>query len=378
MIRVLKMLLLATDDRDFPRALDDMPGEWTDAAAHLNESIRFRGDVTFIIGPWGSGKSTFLSTILKDKTRYPNFTRTQRVSLSTASNLDEAYSHLISPYLKIGVFITFVASLLFLSYDQTFEDLYQKIMRNNTAITSLTTMVLVLYITNAFRSLYLLSSALEVLPGNKLKIVEDFDRGALGSDAIYNTLLFRFRYKTSYIVALGYKDTEQRSNYVEIANKLHARIILLGLSPTSLHSIATSVYRHLPVSEGSWLTTFSARRLISILSKIKLGETGLSDRDRFWRFAGTFMKEILYEFQITDTKGFNFSRDGRRVSNDQIPESALMALESFLQSLNQGLFQASIPSELQSSSNSGHLILSKVLRGEFPQRTVETVDQRIN
>ncbi|WP_374032915.1 hypothetical protein [Bdellovibrio bacteriovorus] len=173
MLFIVKNIFLLAENEDFPRSLSKLPKEWQNESDDLKKRLNYNGDIHFIIGPWGSGKSTFISTLLSNN---DYFRRPQRISLSTATTQDEIFSFLIRPGVKFLYVVIALLSIYISSRYFTLADFYQEVVSNNPTIASIVALFVALFITNRFRLFYIVSSYLEPLLGKQIKIIEDYDR----------------------------------------------------------------------------------------------------------------------------------------------------------------------------------------------------------
>jgi energy-coupling factor transporter ATP-binding protein EcfA2 len=372
MIDFIKTLMLSADKSDYPKSLSQMPAEWTKVAKDINSLCLFKGELIFVIGAWGSGKSTFLSTLIKDSSSHKKIKNSQRISLSSATNLNEVFTHFIPLWVKVVyLLIALMVSVISIRY-WTWPELAELFLKEYRTPAFFVTIFLMLFVTNKFRIFYLVSSLVERLTGNKVKIIEDFDRGGLKTHDIYNSLFFRAKKNNSYIVALGYSSQVEKTEYVELAAKLEARIFLFNLSMDSLYSVLCDLYPNPPVQKGSWIKVFSARKLISIISKIQNNSESLSDEQKYFRFIGTFFNEIVQELSISDLSKFDFNSNGRSIVNSRLSLQETEIIDSYLQSIEDSRFRLYTKNR-QGSSNWQEVVVRELfLKKNYPVAHIET------
>ncbi|MCM2353976.1 MAG: hypothetical protein NDI63_10215 [Pseudobdellovibrio sp.] len=376
MLFLFKSILLISDKEDYPNAVSQMPGEWEKAAEEINDTAKYKGEVTFIIGPWGSGKSTFLSTLLEQKkTKYKNIKQTRRITLNTASNLDEVFSQFVPVWIKVFYLIVTVLligiSLFYVSWDTIAEST----LKSHPALTIFAGLFAVFFLTNKFRLFYIFSSGLDLITGTKLVIIEDFDRGSLSHGEIYNSMMFRFKMITSYVVALGYSSEEQKNSYVETALKLNAKIILFNLSENSLYGILTSFYSNPPMNAGAWILNFPARKIISIIARINKHSIGKNDAEKIHIFLKIWFDELVEAIKLQDAGKLAFSDNGRYITSHSYHESNQRdAIYSFLRSIDHAKIAAAGIS-FGSSANAGSVYMHDwLVQGKYTNGLIGRVE----
>lgn len=352
-----------TDPNDFPDAIGTMPSEWKKAANYIDGNVPKTGETIFIIGPWGSGKSTFISTLIKDTNSYRNLRRIERISLSSATSENEVFTHLIGSKIKIALSATvFIVSLISINY-VTWPEKIDKFFAAQVTISIFISSFLALFIPNKTRIFYILASYVECFFGKTIKVIEDFDRGALDISTIYNILLFRFKRKMSYVVALGYNSTEQRDQYVELALKLGGKVVYFDLSEHSLYLILTKLYNP-PISAGKWITLITARRLITLTSLIQKNEAdhSLTVEQSFGLFVEVFFEEILKRLDVKDTGQIQFIDSGRSLTgNSKVNPTQRSYINSFLISLDEAKLRDVASQFDPNSSNQREIYMTKLL-----------------
>jgi len=368
---LFRSLLQISDKSDLPKPLDQLPEEWRDAAAFIDSNCTYNGDITFIIGPWGSGKSTFISTFLMEKEKFKNIHNPLVTSLSTATNEDEVFSHLISPDSKFHVlWIAYCLSLVFFgiaSYSQGVIVLGML----SPFIAYFTT----IFVTKRSRLTYIVSSILESRTNKTIKIIEDFDRGALGLSAIYNTLQFRYRRNTSYIVAFGYSSILQRDQYIEAAMKLNGKILFFDLSEQSLFKILSKTTSNPPINSGKWITCFPARKLISLALQYEKAAKHLDGPDKFVLFVDIFFEALEKAMNLDSRGGLDFASNGRHLSNaNNLTNEQTILIESFLAALNPGELNSAKVKHLPNSDDSRIFLINLIRNRSYKNVVRPTVE----
>lgn len=357
---LIRSLLQISDKSDFPAPLPSLPDEWKTAADFINKNSTYDGDITFVIGPWGSGKSTFISTLLSEKEKYSNIRNPEVVSLSTATNETEVFSHFMSPESKFYVLWIAYSLNLFLFAFSSYSQGSALLGMLSPFIAYFTT----LFITNKSRLTYIVSAFFESRSKCKIKIIEDFDRGALGLSAIHNTLQFRYKHNTSYIVAFGYNSISQRDQYIEAAMKLNGKLLFFDLSEQSLFNILSKTASNLPIRSGKWITCFPARKLISLALQYEKAARTLDGPDRFVLFVEIFFEALEKVVALEDRGELSFTDNGLslRPSPDLLIEQTNL-LESFVSSLNPGEFNSAMVKNIKDApGNRGELFMIHLIK----------------
>lgn len=300
--------------------------------------------IIFLLGPFGSGKTTQVQSFLKTHPaiRYKYF------SAVKINSLDFAYLNLTNYGSRLAIILLCMLSAIYcfscipllaaLPILVIFASIFTKSFGN------------LLYIVHE-----VIDSLFQKRP--KLVVIEDLERSSLSKADQWALLANLWQYKRSYIVTLGYAPEEKqaRLQLIEYAIKLGGTIIEIPLSEEANFSMMKQVDPDFPFSfakkdfteNRGWLSFFTFREILvireQVILKLQLDVHSTDEKlrtiDRQMKYI-QFCLELLLEKLGLAHREFVFiehTREIKGLTEKNIPEEQAHFLKSFIDSIRQDL-----------------------------------------
>lgn len=270
-----RLLFFTPSKNDFPPPKLDASNFDVQERAFNNLIEKDNKGIVFVFGPWGSGKSTFISNLIEKDTKAFKDKFIHRVSLHVAASINEAFLCMIPSWVKITAVLLAVGVFYGI---QTFtfagDPFIESLKNSSTALFIVAIPIFLFVLINSYRIAYLVMAGLETLlyvctKAKAVKIIEDFDRSALKPDAIITCLASRVRTSSLYVIPIGFTSTKEEAEYQEIAKKLNANIFTLKTEPSALLELAKNLDELIEFNDSSWMEILNYRDLISIIEMRK-------------------------------------------------------------------------------------------------------------
>lgn len=334
-----RLILFTPVDADFPpaRVLKDDEQQTANQIKDLY-SAKGDGQIIVLFGPWGSGKSTLISSMIAANMKPFDSSMQHRVSMHIASNVNEAFLCLIPVWVKVTTLILALACLGFADlYYFVIDSLIKSVSGSPTAVAVFTVITAIFIIINAHRSFYILCGILESIISSlagfqQIKIIEDFDRSSLEKDNILACLASRVRTNSTYVVLIGYNSIDEQLEYLDIMKKLDAKIISLEVNPDNLLKAAQNLDANIKFKDSRWLRSFTYREVVSIVDTSRKLVYEWEARMIRYAYYRTFFYFILRKFKVSE---YDISFSNGAISNSKITNiDAYRVLRDFVSSLD--------------------------------------------
>lgn len=268
----LRLLFFDPSDRDFPPARERLPNSWELVISQLKTLVELADQrPVFLIGPFGSGKSTLISSMIKSRqSPFDKGRRIHRVSMHAAANTDQGLLSLMHPAQKRVVFLIAFACI---ALGWTLAGLIPFLLFPGSATISLALLgilfstVLIFAGGNRIRLIYLLYCYFPQIrfgADSDILVIEDFDRSPMSDAEMLTNLVSRPISSAPCLVVLGYSNPDQRSKLIEIALKLNGRIVSMVTDEVALAKIGKSVDEAFSFRGDRWISEFSAREIVAV------------------------------------------------------------------------------------------------------------------
>lgn len=314
----------------------------------------------FLIGAWGSGKTTYVRSLeseLRKRFRY------HYRSFYPVSNLNEAYLNLLPRGLWIALSIVgpvAIAAIAWLILKVPTINSHPKIIAIAASLAAL------FLITNRRKVFYIAASLINSVLCRKpcLTVIDDLERSPMDTLAIWAMLSNLWTVRHRYVILLGYESEEQRADIVSRAIKLDGQLVYLPTDNSVNHKLGKTLDPHLPFSNLDWLSLLTPRDIIRIHGVIEQ-EAPHYDSVRYRELLylnqyfltlmarlGVFRQEFSkITFNVETTSSGTHLKIRRRSQVDTGPVySATPYLEQFRQSLSagiQGIFLKQAPDTVE-------------------------------
>jgi hypothetical protein len=306
-----------------PSFLQTTSGRWVadsskanDVVTQIEKALESNSTrLIFLIGPFGSGKTTHIQHFMRKHPHYQYFSK----SFVKVNSIDFAFLHLTH----------YITRLIFMLICSGFAGF---IIWNVPQIGALPLLLFVtyLFVKNAGNLIYNLHETLDNLltRRDKIVIIEDLERSSLNSPDQWALLANLWQNKRHYLIALGYSPDEKAAKLkiVEYAMKLEGKII----ETPPCKSINYKIIKHLdpdfpfefnfekdPEMEG-WLSLFTPRETIMLYDQVVLRNRSrepLTLKEKQMSYVaialeflfektGLTKKELIFDEKTREIRGF--------------------------------------------------------------------------
>lgn len=235
-------------------------------------------ELLFVIGPWGSGKSTEIDRAIESlglgrTTRKVHFfgessPRSAQVRLVTALPRLAAGLILVTLLTVIAGVARECASAMIVRGPNWIPQLIEWVnVVPGVPVWSLAYSVLAFaLLTNRLQLFYIAGAMVQGLFGRRRIIVlEDLERSSLGEKDQWALINGLWRHGLSYVVPIGFDSLELKANLIGRILKANGRWVELPSRGETNLGLATAFDRRFPFQDASeWLSHFSAREVISL------------------------------------------------------------------------------------------------------------------
>ena len=229
--------------------------------------------LVFIIGQWGSGKTTHLRYFISKFNKSYDFVEK---SFFRIQSLREGYLHLLSMKGKLLTSILLILAAFIVP--MLFSDSKWHIDMWKIGIAPLAIFIVHIFVTNTWNLYYTIVNALSIRIRSSKKyrddrkeviIVEDLDRSSMSIQDQWALLSHLWYYDKNYIVTYGYQLEDDKYEIIHMAQKLEAAIIELPLNHMINYNIALAHEPKIPFNSEVWLNLFTPRELLHLIDRIK-------------------------------------------------------------------------------------------------------------
>lgn len=336
-----RLLLFTPVKKDFPQPLQrDLNDDEQKTADQIGKVCSAEeGQVIVLFGPWGSGKSTLISSMIeKGMNPFNNCCIKHRVSMHIASNMNEAFLCLIPTWVKL-VTLFLVSICLIGAHFYIFKlDVFIKSIESSSTATAIALGIFSIFILiNAQRSVYILCGVIEstvssIFSFKQIKIIEDFDRSSLDKDGILACLASRVTANSTYIIPIGYNSVDEQIEYLDVMKKLNAAIITLEVNSDNLLKVAQELDHNIKFKHSKWLRIFTYREVVTIVNMCNKLSYELESKMIRYSYYRIFFYAILQKFKLSE---HHISFSSGSISNNRISSAdAHGVLADFIQSLD--------------------------------------------
>lgn len=290
LLKKVKEKLAAHDGYDEHKSLN-----YETIKHQLDTFIQKNENLIFIIGPWGSGK-TYLIEKYSNEIQ-PSGIHFVKKSFFGITSLSEAYMHLLG-FFK-ATFFLFMLYVFFyvLGFYQSkffapiFVIISLLLLTNKFKISyslyKIVSSIVDLIIASGFHLAIVARKVLDIKDLNNYKhkvyILDDLDHSSLKDQDRWALLANLWNYNTTYIVLLGYSESERISGknkfeIIQLCEKLEGKVVFLPIAWERNEEIVnhylSQIFENsnivIPFLNPNWLNTFTPRELINISDNFKI------------------------------------------------------------------------------------------------------------
>lgn len=295
-------------DHDFKSTTEEISLKDTEVYKTLVDKIKTTSGFIFLVGPWGSGKSTLINQIINDQKDDFNFTK--RSFFGTAS---ETAAKLILFTFWERIFITMLAgAVLIICFNKLSPYLDSK--TSVSLVIQIFATIGLLVLADAFRVLYLIAHLIAasfrlanhlldptVSISKKVLVIDDLDRSSLTRFQQFGFLSHLLFLNRTIVVPVGFNDEDDKNEILQFTKKLSPDVIEMPSKDAVTFQIIKSRYQDFPFSTpGIWMKNLSARHLLSICYEYH--SKSENSPLRFKRLIMIRIKDEISKLITTDSK----------------------------------------------------------------------------
>lgn len=337
-----------------------------------------RNHLIFVIGEWGSGKTTHIRHFETTHCNDYNFAEKSFFSIHT---LHEGFLNLLNIYSK---FFSVIGIILFVTL------FYFKIGLL-ISIPVVAIFVAHIFITNIWKFYYIVVSAFEsfilkLKNKSQVCVIEDLDRSSMQHNDQWALLSSLRHVNFKYIISYGFSSEDEKIDIIQIAQKLEAKTIELPLDHKVNFKIVQEREIDFPFSESRWMEIFTPRELLHIIDDVRRISKGHKILYMQAYFVYFFYKEMLKKLKVDRDHfhyiRFRFETPYVRLSDGMSSQRLSPTISSYFRSMGdsikhdfvksyQNLF---LPKTQPASSNWFDIELNKLLSLPHEQQVLAKLD----
>ncbi|MBI5624887.1 MAG: ATP-binding protein [Elusimicrobia bacterium] len=235
----------------------------------------------FVIGAWGSGKTTFVRNLepdLRAKSRY------LYRSFFAVSTPNEAYLNLLPRPIWIGLT---ASSLVVLAAIGQIAISKPSLLQYREIVVALVSVATFLFVCNKMKAFYIVSCLLNSrLWGNPfITVIDDVERSSLPSADVWAILSNLWMQDHKYLILLGYGSDDEKTEIIQRAIKLEGHLVFLPTDYNVNFKIAGNLDGSIPFSGGEWFGRLTPRDIVGIFVAVEKEATS---------YAAAEYRSILY------------------------------------------------------------------------------------
>ena len=233
------------------------------------DKLTKENDKVFIIGPWGSGKSTLVKTYTGWGAA--NSSHSIRwASFSPITQLSHAFYQLTYRWTWLLILSLLVGTAYWLiSKGHKIDSTW--------GLVTLVFGFLFIYTDKSRVAYILLSLIANMYPRKKLVVIDDLDRCSLPISDQFALLSNLFPWGYKYIITYGYHKNDQLLEILELVKKLGIPYMLVNPEPESVAQYGKSLDNRFPFSQEPWMSVVSYRDIESVVSLVKMNSAMLQE-----------------------------------------------------------------------------------------------------